>query len=61
MTLQREKTPDSTEGLTEQDHAHIARNKRWLATGWAYANTHATRPATIGLVLSSSPLALLAW
>lgn len=27
----------------------------------AYALEHATRPATIGLVLSSSPLALLAW
>lgn len=27
----------------------------------AYAAEHATRPGTIGLVLSSSPLALLAW
>lgn len=27
----------------------------------AYALEHGTRPATIGLVLSSSPLALLAW
>lgn len=27
----------------------------------AYALEHATRPGTIGLVLSSSPLALLAW
>ena len=30
-------------------------------TGTAYALEHATRPATIGFVLSSSPLTLLAW
>jgi microsomal epoxide hydrolase len=30
-------------------------------TGTAYALEQATRPATIGFVLSSSPLALLAW
>ena len=32
-----------------------------MATGMAYAQEHGTRPATIGLVLSSSPIALLAW
>ena len=29
--------------------------------GHAYAQEHGTRPATIGLVLSSSPIALLSW
>lgn len=29
--------------------------------GNAYAREHGTRPATIGTVLSSSPIALLAW
>lgn len=35
--------------------------KNWRVTGIAYGLEHATRPATIGLVLSSSPLALLGW
>lgn len=35
--------------------------KKWRATGTAYAMENATRPGTIGLVLSTSPLALLAW
>ncbi|KAH9845569.1 Epoxide hydrolase [Teratosphaeria destructans] len=34
-------------------------NFGWL--GNAYAREHGTRPSTIGLVLSSSPIALLAW
>jgi microsomal epoxide hydrolase len=29
--------------------------------GSAYALEHATRPSTIGFVLASNPLALLAW
>lgn len=39
----------------------IERWKQWLATGTAYAQEQATRPSTIGFVLSSNPLALLAW
>lgn len=38
-----------------------ARIARFNVTGSAYARTHGTRPATIGMVLSSSPLAVLAW
>ncbi|KAF4957867.1 hypothetical protein FSARC_11163 [Fusarium sarcochroum] len=35
---------------------------RWFEKlGSAYALEHATKPATIGLTLSSSPLAMLAW
>lgn len=33
----------------------------WSTRGSAYAMEHATRPSTIGFVLSSNPLALLAW
>lgn len=43
----------------EQDG--IRRGRQFVQTGSAYAQEHATRPATIGLVLSASPLALLAW
>ena len=39
----------------------LARAQAWLQGGTAYAQEHGTRPGTIGLVLSSSPLALLAW
>lgn len=41
--------------------AGLARAQAWLQGGTAYAQEHGTRPGTIGLVLSSSPLALLAW
>ncbi|KAI1617161.1 Alpha/Beta hydrolase protein [Exophiala viscosa] len=33
----------------------------FIQTGSAYAQEHGTRPATIGFVLASNPLALLAW
>lgn len=35
--------------------------RRWRETGSAYAQEHGTKPSTIGAVLSSNPLALLAW
>jgi len=37
------------------------RGDTWLDTGTAYGQEHGTRTATIGLVLSSSPIAMLAW
>ncbi|KAK5994496.1 Putative epoxide hydrolase [Cladobotryum mycophilum] len=43
------------------DKEGIARATEFIRTGSAYALEHATRPSTIGLALSSSPLALLAW
>ncbi|KAG8631701.1 hypothetical protein KVT40_000841 [Elsinoe batatas] len=39
----------------------MGRGKTWTDTGTAYGQEHGTRTATIGLVLSSSPVALLAW
>lgn len=47
--------------LTEIEKAGVQRGLDFRALGSAYAFTHATRPATIGIVLSSNPLALLAW
>lgn len=47
--------------LSQEDQAGLARSADFRALGTAYASEHGTRPATIGLVLSSSPLALLAW
>jgi microsomal epoxide hydrolase len=51
--------PVSTLSLKEKAGVH--RGQRFNTTGNAYALEHATRPSTIGHILSSSPLALLAW
>ncbi|KAH7036046.1 epoxide hydrolase [Microdochium trichocladiopsis] len=54
-------------GLTEEYYSgpgeleHLKRRLAWDATARGYSTEHGTRPATIGLALSSSPLALLAW
>jgi hypothetical protein len=47
--------------LSEKDKRSVARARDFAALGSAYARMHGTRPATIGLVLASSPIALLAW
>jgi len=47
--------------LIEEDKKGIEQGTQFKSFGTAYAAAHATRPATIGIVLSSSPLALLAW
>lgn len=54
------------EGTTIEElsdaHKHGLDRDDWFETyGNAYSKEHGTRPATIGLVLSSSPIALLAW
>jgi microsomal epoxide hydrolase len=47
--------------LTSQEQSGIKRLEEFSATGSAYARMHGTKPSTIGLVLSSSPIAQLAW
>ncbi|RMZ78888.1 hypothetical protein DV738_g3648, partial [Chaetothyriales sp. CBS 135597] len=47
--------------ISEAEKEGLKRAETWIATGRAYALEHATRPATIGFALASSPLALLAW
>lgn len=49
------------ESLTEQEQYGVRRYQDFGNLGNAYAREHGTRPATVGLVLSSSPIALLAW
>ncbi|KAK4449000.1 putative epoxide hydrolase [Podospora aff. communis PSN243] len=51
----------SQDDLTETEKAGIARGKWFRNDGCAYGLMQATRPATVGLVLSSNPLVLLAW
>ncbi|KAG8675878.1 hypothetical protein FPOAC1_001873 [Fusarium poae] len=52
---------DVTGEITEAEKKALARGEEFVTRGSAYAMTHATKPSTIGLALSSSPLALLAW
>lgn len=51
----------STDGLTKEEMKGLERCNDFATVGNAYAREHGTRPATIGLVLSSSPVALLGW
>lgn len=47
--------------LSEEEQKGLKIAGDFAEMGNAYAREHGTRPATIGLVLSSSPVALLAW
>lgn len=55
-----EEKPDisAVDGLEKQAVEHAA---KFLPTAFGYAIEHGTRPSTIGSVLSSNPLAILAW
>ncbi|KAF2722235.1 alpha/beta-hydrolase [Polychaeton citri CBS 116435] len=47
--------------VTTEEQQSLQRASAFEKMGLSYASEHGTRPATIGLVLSSSPIALLAW
>ena len=47
--------------VSELEKKGLERAKWFERIGSAYALEHATRPSTIGLVLASAPLALVAW
>jgi microsomal epoxide hydrolase len=47
--------------VNEAEKKGLQRMQTFFATGSAYSQEHGTRPATIGFVLASSPLAVLAW
>ncbi|OMP86619.1 putative epoxide hydrolase [Diplodia seriata] len=51
----------SDSDLSDEERKALARGDAFRTAGIAYAMKHATRPSTIGLVLSSSPIALLGW
>lgn len=51
----------SDESLTESEKRGLERAGNFMTSGAAYALEHGTRPSTIGHVLSTSPMALLAW
>lgn len=51
----------SDETLTATEVKGLERFKSFYTDGLAYALEHGTRTSTIGHVLASNPLALLAW
>lgn len=56
--------PESEEELksmSDKDQKAVKQCGDFWEMGSSYARMHGTRPSTIGLVLSSSPIALLAW
>lgn len=47
--------------ISTKEKTGLERGQKWRATGIAYAMEQATRPATLGFVLNSNPIALLCW
>lgn len=57
---QPDEGPD-VEMLQAYEREGVYRGQTFMATGTAYGRMQGTRPSTLAAVLSSSPLALLAW
>lgn len=53
--------PDAYAGLTEREVTNAKKALVFASHGRGYASMHGTRPGTIGIVVQSSPVALLAW
>lgn len=51
----------STDGLDAVDKECVERFHYFNRYEFGYRDEHATKPATIGMVVESSPVALLAW
>jgi pimeloyl-ACP methyl ester carboxylesterase len=51
----------SSSSYSAAEKEGLKRMEGFKSTGNAYGRMHATRPSTIGLALSTSPLALLSW
>lgn len=47
--------------LPKHEEDGLKRMEKFFTKGRAYAHEHGTKPATIGLVMASSPVAQLAW
>lgn len=47
--------------LDELDTKSMARAAKWAEWGTGYRIEHSTKPATIGAILDSSPVAVLCW
>ena len=61
MNLFNTTTKPDREQCSEHEKKSFDWAAEWSQLGTAYAQEHGTRPSTIGHVLSSNPLSLLAW
>ena len=52
---------DAYAGLTEREVFNAKKALKFASNGRGYGAMHGTRPGTIGIVVQSSPVALLAW
>lgn len=59
--MPKPKGVDESTSLSEIDKEKLNRFYSFSQTESAYAFEQATKPSTLGFVLSSSPVALLAW
>lgn len=53
--------PSDHSSFTDQENVTLERMKQYKKDGTAYLEIQATRPETVGIVLSDSPLGQLAW
>lgn len=53
--------PSDMSFFTEEEKARLNHMKEYKRTGTAYLDIQATRPATIGIALTDSPIGQLAW
>jgi epoxide hydrolase len=49
------------DGLSEREHAHLARSADYMKTGSGYVAIQSTRPQTLAYGLNDSPAGLLSW
>lgn len=61
MTFMSRPEGMTDDGLDAYERQGIERMNNFRASGSGYSTEHGTRPSTIGHVISSSPVALLAW
>ncbi|KDE08933.1 hypothetical protein MVLG_01025 [Microbotryum lychnidis-dioicae p1A1 Lamole] len=54
-------SPGWDDGLTPRERDNASKALKFATTGRGYGTMHGTRPATIGIIVQSSPTALLAW
>ncbi|KAJ5334926.1 epoxide hydrolase [Penicillium brevicompactum] len=60
LVLNPGETPPPAQLSPEKSNI-LQRSEAWQKTGLGYAFVHGTRPSTVGLAISTSPLASLAW
>ncbi|KAF8315483.1 putative epoxide hydrolase [Cantharellus anzutake] len=53
--------PPTKPPLSPADQERVRKTQEFMKTGYGYGIQQGTRPSTVGQVLSSNPIALLAW